>query len=127
MTQQKLSTPIEQKVIGPHIRHPNPHPQYALAADVAAPIAPSTSTPAAETVGTPGTPGVSTSYARADHIHPMPGAATSANAGFMSAADKARLDSLTAGQVISPLGGALLDIDSGQLVWDIVTYEQVMA
>ncbi len=36
---QKLSTPIEQKVVGPHIRHPNPHPQYATAEALAAAIA----------------------------------------------------------------------------------------
>lgn len=30
---QKLHTPQEQAIVGPHVRHPNPHPQYALAAD----------------------------------------------------------------------------------------------
>jgi hypothetical protein len=125
---QKLATPLEQQIVGPHIRHVNPHPQYALAADVNA-TTPSVVIPATEVVGSAGTIGISTAYARADHVHPMPGLASSSAAGFMSATDKARLDALTSGQVISPAGGALFDYDHGELVWDVdvVPAVQVMA
>ncbi len=30
---QKLHTPLEQEIVGPHIRHPDPHPQYLLRTD----------------------------------------------------------------------------------------------
>lgn len=30
---QALKTPNEQAIVGPHIRHENPHPQYALATE----------------------------------------------------------------------------------------------
>ena len=30
---QSLKTPNEQAIVGPHIRHENPHPQYALATE----------------------------------------------------------------------------------------------
>lgn len=30
---QALKTPNEQAIVGPHVRHSNPHPQYALASD----------------------------------------------------------------------------------------------
>lgn len=124
---QKLGTPLEQAVVGPHIRHANPHPQYALAADVGTIPLPATTTPASETVGDPGSTGTTVAYARSNHVHPMPGLATASAPGFMAAADKTRIDAIGAHPVISPLDGALLDIDAGQLVWDVATYEQVMA
>ena len=124
---QKLSTPIEQAVVGPHIRHPNPHPQYALASSVTPTPGPSTSTPATQGVGSTGLVGTSTDYARADHRHPMPGLATTTTDGFMSAADKTALAAIGLHPVISPLDGALLDIDNGTLVWDVDTLEQVLS
>ncbi|HHW14387.1 MAG TPA: hypothetical protein GXX28_05575, partial [Firmicutes bacterium] len=61
------------------------------------------STPAAETVGNAGTVGTATAAARADHVHPMPGTATTGAAGFMSAADKAKLDGIASGATNTPL------------------------
>ena len=54
-------------------------------------------TPAAETVGAAGTVGTSSAAARSDHVHAMPGTATTAAAGFMSAADKTKLDGVASG------------------------------
>jgi hypothetical protein len=51
-----------------------------------------TAAPTALTVGGSVNAGSSTSLARADHVHAMPGTATTGAAGFMSAADKARVD-----------------------------------
>ncbi len=144
---QKLSSPLEQQIVGPHIRHPNPHPQYALKgtdtiteAEVETLIQafwdshtstgmsmPSDAVPAAETVAATGAPGSAPQYSRADHIHPMPGLATESESGFMSNTDKGKLDAILFPMVISPLAGALLDIDTGELVWDVETYEQVLS
>lgn len=52
-------------------------------------------TPTFEAVGQAGFVGASALAARADHAHPMPGLATTSASGFMSAADKAKLDSGT--------------------------------
>lgn len=119
---QKLTTPLEHEIIGPHIRHPNPHPQYVLAGSVGL----SDDVPTAETVDAPGGPGVSTQGSRADHQHPMPGLATASQSGFMSAAQAAALAAQSTPAVIAPLAGGLLDIDAGQLVWNIDNLEQVV-
>lgn len=50
--------------------------------------------PGAESVGAVGGLGSSTQSARADHVHAMPGIASSTAAGFMSAADKTKLDTV---------------------------------
>lgn len=48
--------------------------------------------PSAEAVGVSSALGSSSAAARSDHVHAMPGVATATAAGFMSAADKVRLD-----------------------------------
>lgn len=119
---QKLTKPLEHELIGPHIRHPNPHPQYALAGSGTL----SDDLPATEAVGAAGTPGVDTEASRADHQHPMPGLATASQDGFMSSAQFAALAAQSTPAVIAPLAGGLLDIDAGQLVWNIDNLEQVV-
>jgi len=52
-------------------------------------------TPTGETVGASGATGSSTTAARADHTHAMPGTVTESAAGFMSATDKTKLDGIT--------------------------------
>jgi len=52
--------------------------------------------PAALTVGGTQSSGSATSLARSDHAHAMPGLATAAVDGFMSAADKAKFDTFDA-------------------------------
>jgi hypothetical protein len=49
-------------------------------------------------------PGVSTSAARADHVHPLPNSATQSVAGLMAAADKTKLDGVASGATNTPLG-----------------------
>jgi hypothetical protein len=95
---QVPATQLERDALGRHLRHPDPHPQYALQTEVDAIAQLSTSDqlPTAETVDDPGAVGTSTDAARADHVHPMPGLATTLNDGFMSAADKIALAGLTA-------------------------------
>ena len=125
---QKLFTPTEQAIVGPHIRHPNPHPQYELAGSIGGPAPdPSASLPAAQSIGTAGQVGTSVEYARGDHRHPMPGLADISNNGFMSAADKILLATLGTNPVISPLAGGVLDADNGTLVWDTSNLEQVVS
>jgi hypothetical protein len=51
-----------------------------------------TGTPVGLTVGGSSAPGSSANLVRADHVHGMPNTATTGAAGFMSAADKARVD-----------------------------------
>lgn len=139
---QTLKTPLEQQIVGPHLRHVDPHPQYAaqttitaLTARVAtlesdttttAPaesVTLSSSAPAAESVGQIGLSGISTSASRSDHLHALPGLATTTVDGFLSAADKLAIDQ----RIIQPAQGALLDIDNGTLVWDIDSMQQVLA
>ena len=50
--------------------------------------------PSAETVGAAASTGSSAAAARSDHVHAMPGTATGSAAGFMSAADKSKLDNV---------------------------------
>jgi hypothetical protein len=57
---------------------------------------PATAAPAALTVGAASSAGASTSIVRADHVHAMPALVTASVDGFMSAADKVRLDGLEA-------------------------------
>jgi hypothetical protein len=54
-------------------------------------------TPAAETISATAVVGVSTTAARADHVHAMPALVTTTVSGFMSAADKTKLDGISAG------------------------------
>lgn len=63
--------------------------------------------PAAETVGVTAVIGVSTSAARADHRHALPGLATTSTDGFMSAADKVKVDAST-GLALSAVAPAAL-------------------
>jgi hypothetical protein len=58
---------------------------------------PATAAPAALTVGAASSAGVAVTLNRSDHVHAMPGAATTGAAGFMSAADKTRLDGMATG------------------------------
>jgi len=53
---------------------------------------PATASPAALTVGAASAPGSAVTLPRSDHVHAMPGVATTGAAGFMSAADKSRVD-----------------------------------
>jgi hypothetical protein len=55
----------------------------------------SSTAPTALTVGGSSAAGSSTSISKADHVHGMPGAATTGAAGFMSAADKTKLDGVS--------------------------------
>jgi hypothetical protein len=55
----------------------------------------STAAPAALAVGSAQAAGTATSVSRSDHVHAMPGVATQAVSGFMAAADKTRLDSMS--------------------------------
>lgn len=57
----------------------------------------STAAPAALTVGGAQAAGVATSLTRSDHVHAMPGLATGAVSGFLSSADKTRLDGMATG------------------------------
>lgn len=54
-------------------------------------------TPSAQAVGSTAAAGSAVTAARADHCHPMPGEASTSAAGFMSAADKLKLNSVQAG------------------------------
>ena len=56
---------------------------------------PATAAPAALTVGAASSAGVAVTLPRSDHVHAMPGAATTGAAGFMSAADKTKLDGVS--------------------------------
>ncbi len=98
---QKLATPMEQAVVGPHIRHANPHPQYAMAGAAGVTTLEaveliegyaSDDTPEVEAVGDAGSQGFTNAFSRKDHRHPMPSVATASDAGFMSAADKVILN-----------------------------------
>jgi hypothetical protein len=133
---QKLATPEEQRVVGRHLRHVDPHPQYGKATDVAelrqqvaalggggAGTTLSDATPAVEHVSQAGSPGIATTASRGDHRHPMPGLATTAASGFMSAAHAQAI----AAAVVGPAGGGVLDMDNGTLVFDVDTVEQVVA
>jgi microcystin-dependent protein len=53
--------------------------------------------PAAETVGATAAVGTATTAARSDHRHAMPDEASTSSAGFMSAADKTKLNGIQAG------------------------------
>jgi len=55
-----------------------------------------TTTPATLTVGGTGSAGTAATAAASDHVHGMPGLATSSVSGFFAAADKASMVSLTA-------------------------------
>lgn len=74
----------------------------------AAAVLPSSSLPQSESVGSSGSAGTATTYSRSDHRHSMPPLASSTTAGFMSGADKAKLDSLTTGG-----GGGGGNVNSG--------------
>ena len=76
---------------------------------------PATAAPAALTVGAASSAGVAVTLPRSDHVHAMPALVTTSVDGFMSAADKARLDNLrwkqpvraaTTGTSITLAGGA---------------------
>ena len=59
--------------------------------------------PTAETVNATGAIGTNTLYAaRADHRHDMPGYATTSAGGFMSSADKTKLDGVDTGATAGP-------------------------
>jgi hypothetical protein len=117
---QKLKEPLEQKLVGPHVRHYDPHPQYALAtdsvsqADLDAAIAQE----------------VLDRNAAID-------AALTAEAPIQDivAGDDIKVSktgstvtiSLTPHRIIHPLDGAVLDTDIGELVWDVENFQQVVA
>jgi hypothetical protein len=69
----------------------------------------SVSTPAALTVGGSAAAGSSGNFNRADHVHAMPAIATSGAAGFLSSADKSKLDGIgiNADATLATLAGAL--------------------
>lgn len=91
-------TPLEYAVLSRHRQATNPHPQYALLADLATRVGAVVGASAAVAlgIGDSSSAGNSAEAARADHVHALPGVATTHAAGFMSANDKARLDSLAA-------------------------------
>jgi hypothetical protein len=60
-------------------------------------------TPAALNVGSNGTAGASNEAARADHVHTLPGVATTTTSGFMSSTDKMILSNATASPTPSTL------------------------
>jgi hypothetical protein len=62
-----------------------------------------TNAPQVETVGAAAVVGTAADAARADHVHAMPGLATDVLAGFMSNADKLKLDSATSASTPSSL------------------------
>lgn len=59
--------------------------------------------PANETIGATAVTGTSEHLARADHVHAMPGLATSGASGFMANTDKAKLDDATSAATASKL------------------------
>jgi hypothetical protein len=135
---QRLQTPDEQRIVGPHIRHPDPHEQYltkALGAtkedlnaamDEAGPVT-SNDVPTIIGIADSGEVGTSAESARSDHQHESPPLATIYVDGFLSAIDKTKLDGQGFNAVLSPLDGGVLDIDNGTLVWDIDNLQQVVA
>jgi hypothetical protein len=133
---QRLQTPDEQRIVGPHIRHPDPHEQYLtkelgatkaeLGESMQSAGALSDSVPSEIGIADTGEAGVSAESARADHQHESPPLATIYVDGFLSAADKTKLDGQGTIAVIPPLNGGVLDIDNGTLVWDIDNLEQLV-
>jgi hypothetical protein len=135
---QRLQTPDEQRIVGPHIRHPDPHEQYltkelgatkeelAAVQDAAGPVT-SDDIPTIIGIADPGEVGTSVNSARSDHRHESPPLATIYVDGFLSAIDKTKLDGQGFNAVLSPLDGGVLDIDNGTLVWDIDNLQQVVA
>lgn len=55
----------------------------------------------AEVIGGPNVNGTSSNYARSDHVHALPGVATTSAAGFESATDKVSITSLMAAPVLT--------------------------
>jgi hypothetical protein len=62
---------------------------------------PATAAPAALTVGGSSSAGVAVTLPRSDHVHAMPALVTTSVDGFMSAADKSKLDGVEAGAQVT--------------------------
>ncbi len=62
---------------------------------------PATAAPAALTVGGSSSAGVAVTLPRSDHVHAMPALVTTTVDGFMSAADKSKLDGVEAGAQVT--------------------------
>jgi len=110
-----MRTPLE-KALDRHLKHADPHPQYLKRTELpdlgGAQL--TTDRPATVQVGAAGAAGDATTAARADHEHPSPSIATETAAGFMSAADKAKLNAL---RTNGANDARYARIDSG-VVWD---------
>lgn len=106
---------LESHILRPHEQHPNPHPQYALAAGS---TSLTTDSPLPETIGVSAKVGTATTAARSDHVHALPGLATTTSDGFMSAADKTAINAALSQPVADMRyvrldAGVLWDEDNG--------------
>jgi hypothetical protein len=92
---------------------------------------PTALTPIALTVAGAAAVGSALDFARADHAHAMPGAATGVAPGFMSAADKAKLDAATPSNTASAIAqrdaAGRMQVNDPVAAQDVATMAYVQA